>query len=148
MTLRVMRVLVASRISAVGVVEAQPVVRKPRLRAVTVSGGAEEVRVGARTATLVAPALLEGRARPVRVGAVRTRRRAVSSQSGVALVSPEDVMKTNKRTQWRRWLLIITAVAAVGGGTAYAMSSECWNCIPCGCASDGGYLMCCDAYAC
>ncbi|HEX8441429.1 DUF2381 family protein [Archangium sp.] len=45
-----MLVLVAMRVSASGV-EAQPVVRKPRLRAVTVSGRVEEVRVAARTAT-------------------------------------------------------------------------------------------------
>jgi hypothetical protein len=57
-------------------------------------------------------------------------------------------MKTNKRMQLRRWLLIIAAAAAVGGGAAYAMNQECWNCVPCGCASDGGYLMCCDARAC
>jgi hypothetical protein len=45
-----MLVLVAMRVSASGV-EAQPGGRKPRLRAVTVSGGVEEVRVAARTAT-------------------------------------------------------------------------------------------------
>jgi hypothetical protein len=50
MTLCVMLVLVAMRVSASGV-EAQPGGRKPRLRAVTVSGGVEEVRVAARTAT-------------------------------------------------------------------------------------------------
>ncbi|MGZ3461573.1 MAG: DUF2381 family protein [Archangium sp.] len=51
MTLCVMLVL-AMRVSAAGV-EAQPVVRRPRLRVVTVSGGAEEVRVAARTATRI-----------------------------------------------------------------------------------------------
>jgi hypothetical protein len=45
-----MLVLVAMRVSASGV-EAQPGGRKPRLRAVTVSGRVEEVRVAARTAT-------------------------------------------------------------------------------------------------
>ncbi|QRN97096.1 DUF2381 family protein [Archangium violaceum] len=51
MTLRVMPVL-AMCLSAVGAVEAaQPEAKKPRLRAVTVSGGTEEVRVAARTAT-------------------------------------------------------------------------------------------------
>lgn len=69
------------------------------------------------------------------------------SGSVFPVVSPEDVMQTNK-TRWRRWLLIIAAAAALGGGAAYAMNKECWNCSPCGCGSDGGYLMCCDVYAC
>ncbi|WP_257459304.1 DUF2381 family protein [Archangium lipolyticum] len=51
MTLRVMPIL-AMCLSAVGAVEAaQPMAKKPRLRAVTVSGGTEEVRVAPRTAT-------------------------------------------------------------------------------------------------
>ncbi|WNG43054.1 DUF2381 family protein [Archangium minus] len=51
MTLCVM-LLLAMRVSAAGE-EARPAVRKPRLRAVTVSGGVEEVRVAARTATRI-----------------------------------------------------------------------------------------------
>lgn len=50
MTLCVILVL-ATRVSAAGEEAAQPGVRKPRLRAVVVSGRAEEVRVAARTAT-------------------------------------------------------------------------------------------------
>jgi hypothetical protein len=57
-------------------------------------------------------------------------------------------MKTNKKTHLLRWMLAIGVTAALAGGAAYAMTGECWNCIPCGCASDGGYLMCCDAYGC
>jgi len=69
------------------------------------------------------------------------------SGSVFPVVNPEDVMQTNK-TRWRRWMLIIATAAALGGGAAYAMNKECWNCAPCGCGSDGGYLMCCDVYAC
>jgi uncharacterized protein DUF2381 len=51
MTLCVM-LLLTTRVSAAGE-EARPTARKPRLRAVTVSGRVEEVRVAARTATRI-----------------------------------------------------------------------------------------------
>lgn len=57
-------------------------------------------------------------------------------------------MKTNKKSRLLRWLLAIGVTAAIAGGTAYAMDAECWNCEPCGCSSDGGYLMCCSVHAC
>ena len=174
MTLCVMLVL-AMRVSAAGV-EAQPVVRRPRLRVVTVSGGAEEVRVAARTATrlrfdtsldaerirLVEP-LLVGHGFLVRVrnpdplaGSARTEwslrgspdaRRAVCGVV-VVVVSPEDVMETNKRTYLKRWMLAMGVAAVLASGAAYALRKECWNCSPCGCSSDGGYILCCDASAC
>ena len=57
-------------------------------------------------------------------------------------------MYSNKQVRWRRWLLALGAAAALAGGAAYAREAECWTCTPCGCGSDGGYLMCCDAHAC
>ncbi len=57
-------------------------------------------------------------------------------------------MHSNKQVRWRRWLLALGAAAALAGGAAYAREAECWTCTPCGCGSDGGYLMCCDAHAC
>jgi hypothetical protein len=57
-------------------------------------------------------------------------------------------MKLNKKIHLRRWLMAIGAAAAIGAGAAYATGRECWNCLPCGCAEDGGYLMCCSTYAC
>lgn len=57
-------------------------------------------------------------------------------------------MKTNTKTHWRRWMLIIGSAAALaGGGAAYAMEG-CWKCRPCGCGSDGGYILCCDVSVC
>lgn len=56
-------------------------------------------------------------------------------------------MHSNTKIRWRRWLLALGAAAALGAGAASA-AGECWNCLPCGCSTDGGYLMCCDAYSC
>ena len=57
-------------------------------------------------------------------------------------------MQTNRKTQWRRWVLALGAAAALGGGAAYAMEPECYKCIPCGCSPDGGNMMCCYAGNC
>ena len=66
----------------------------------------------------------------------------------MSAVSPEVVMEMNRKTYWRRWMLAIGTAAALAGGAAYAMQKECWNCSPCGCSPDGGYLMCCETNAC
>ncbi len=57
-------------------------------------------------------------------------------------------MKADKKKSVRRWLLLVGAAVALGTGAAYALPAECWDCQPCGCGADGGYIMCCDAYAC
>ena len=57
-------------------------------------------------------------------------------------------MHSNKQVRWRRWLLALGAAAALAGGAAYAREPNCWTCTPCGCGSDGGYLMCCGSHAC
>ena len=42
-------------------------------------------------------------------------------------------------------LLLATGFAAMlAGGLAAAMPSDCWHCEACGCANDGGVIMCCD----
>jgi hypothetical protein len=57
-------------------------------------------------------------------------------------------MKKAWKKQWSRWLLGAGIVAALSGGAAYAMDDECISCSPCGCSSDGGYILCCDHEAC
>ena len=57
-------------------------------------------------------------------------------------------MEMNRKTYWRRWILAMSAAAALAGGAAYAMQKECWNCAPCGCGPDGGYIMCCEVSTC
>ena len=57
-------------------------------------------------------------------------------------------MKNGWKKQWYRWLLGAGIVAAVSGGAAYAMDDECIHCVPCGCSSDGGYILCCEKEAC
>jgi hypothetical protein len=57
-------------------------------------------------------------------------------------------MHMNKQVRLRRWLLALGVATALAGGAAYAMNKECWSCTPCGCSSDGGHLMCCDAHSC
>ncbi len=58
-------------------------------------------------------------------------------------------MKTNKKIRWGRWLLVVGAAAALGGGAAaYAQTANCWKCIPCGCAEFGGDMMCCSKAPC
>ncbi|QRN98395.1 hypothetical protein JRI60_04865 [Archangium violaceum] len=48
----------------------------------------------------------------------------------------------------RRWMAAAVAAGTLLGGAAYALSKDCWRCWPCGCAEDGGYVMCCENYAC
>ncbi|MBM7112250.1 hypothetical protein [Archangium primigenium] len=58
-------------------------------------------------------------------------------------------MRTNKKAVWRRWMLALgTAAVLCGGGAAYAMRKDCWQCAPCGCGTDGGQLLCCGVAAC
>lgn len=56
-------------------------------------------------------------------------------------------MKPGKRTLLR-WLIVAGAAGALVGGVATAMPPQCWYCEPCGCASDGGEIMCCTAGSC
>lgn len=56
-------------------------------------------------------------------------------------------MKVGKRTLLR-WVVVAGALGALVGGGAAAMQSECWDCEPCGCSSDGGYIMCCSVGKC
>lgn len=48
----------------------------------------------------------------------------------------------------RRWMLIAAAAAALFAGVASAMLRECSDCTPCACAPNGGYILCCESYAC
>ena len=48
----------------------------------------------------------------------------------------------------RKWALLLAAAAGLGGAVAYAQRAECWDCTPCGCAADGGYILCCSVTAC
>lgn len=57
-------------------------------------------------------------------------------------------MKTNKNRSLIRWMLAIGVTAALAGGAAYAMNGVCTSCNPCGCSSDGGYIMCCSTREC
>lgn len=36
----------------------------------------------------------------------------------------------------------------LAGGIAAAMPSQCSDCEPCGCATNGGYILCCKDRAC
>jgi hypothetical protein len=47
-----------------------------------------------------------------------------------------------------RWLLAVGVASTLVGGVAYARQGECWTCRVCGCAPDGGYILCCDVEAC
>jgi hypothetical protein len=51
-------------------------------------------------------------------------------------------MNADKKKRWSRWMIAVVVAAGLGGG-AYAVASDCWDCIPCGCAEDGGHLLCC-----
>ncbi len=53
----------------------------------------------------------------------------------------------NARKTLYRWMLAAGAAAALLGATAYAQRM-CMDCEPCGCASDGGYILCCSESAC
>lgn len=57
-------------------------------------------------------------------------------------------MKSRKKTLLR-WLVAAGAAGAFMAGAAHAMyDDECWKCYPCGCANDGGNMMCCGPAAC
>ena len=57
-------------------------------------------------------------------------------------------MKSGKKALLR-WLVAAGVTGALLSGAAYAMQrNDCWKCYPCGCANDGGELMCCEGTAC
>lgn len=55
-------------------------------------------------------------------------------------------MRKGKRLSW--WLWAAVLAGGLMGGLAAALPSQCKNCQPCGCAADGGYIMCCEVFWC
>jgi Protein of unknown function (DUF2381) len=86
------------RVSAAGVEVARPLARKPRLRAVTVSGGAEVVRVAARTGTRIRfdTALDAGR---TRLHEARGRFEPLVVGCGFLVIIPREELAAGERVK-------------------------------------------------
>ncbi|HSP78824.1 MAG TPA: DUF2381 family protein [Myxococcaceae bacterium] len=115
MTLAVMWLL-ALRVSAAGEEVARPVVRKPRLRAVRVSGRAEEVRVAAGTATrLRFDAVLDVERTRLEEGRERFEPLLVSH--GFLLVTPREELGEGER-------VALTVVLADGRELSFELEAS------------------------
>lgn len=55
----------------------------------------------------------------------------------------------SRKKNLRRWMLFAAVAAALAAGVASArILRECSDCTPCACAPGGGYILCCNSYAC
>jgi hypothetical protein len=55
---------------------------------------------------------------------------------------------TNVKRMLSWWFMATLSAGALIGGSATAMYNQCYTCEPCGCATNGGYIMCCGYGSC